>query len=206
MVSFATPKNYFNRGLNPTPKMLALLVLVVVVIAGAVVFGLWLVRFRQVKPPEATLPEGPPIVNPEGKAAFKYYPKGGSAPDFRDGSNGPLTVTMERNGDQVILNWDSTIKVAVVRVLDLGQIYNLSDEKLVWQIQNYDPQKPTATQAKNQPAIAPPYQLGEMPDGFFAAQKLAPELQLKKDARYSVELLGANQEGLPILGVYTFTY
>jgi hypothetical protein len=164
--------------------------------------------FSEIESPGVNLSKEPPIINPEGIAAFKYYPGGGNAPDFRDGSNGPLEVKMERKGDNLVLSWDKGVGVSVVKTFDLGKVYKLNDQKLIWQIQNYDPANPqTASQsAKNQSFITPPYQLGEKPDGFFVGKDLNQNLELKKGSRVSVELLGLNEKTLPTLGVYTFDY
>ena len=152
----------------------------------------------------------PAIVNPKGTAAFKYYPKGQDAqgqtgPDFRDGSNGPLEVKMERKEDRIVLSWDPSVKVTTVKVFDLGKIYKLKDQVLIWQIANYNPERSTLEAESDQIGhISSPYTLGEI-KGFFLIIG-NQNLNLAQGTRYSIEITGINTEGLPTLGTYTFTY
>jgi len=190
----------------PTALIRLTLALILLAVLVAVIF-LTIYKISRLFTPSSPQPvssKEPAIVNPEGKAAFKYFPQGGNAPDFRDGSNGSLAVTMERAGEQITFNWDPKVKISVVKVFDLGKIYNFKDNKLVWQIENYDPKNP---KPQNQTKfITSPYELGTTPDGFFLDPNSNKELELKKEGRYSVELTGLNEKNLPTLGVYTFDY
>ena len=182
-------KKYFRL------SILVFLILVSIIASATIIFT------KQTKKSDE-----PPIVNPSGKAAFKYYPEGGNSPDFRDGSNGPLEVKMERKADRVILSWDSSVKVSVVKAFDLGKIYKLGDQKLVWQIQNDNPKNPSASADPSGVSyISSPYTLGEKPKGFFLTAG-NQNLKLTSGARYSIELMGVTEQSLPTLGVYTFTY
>ena len=175
----------------------------VVVILVAILFSVGLVIYLAQR--VARESDEPPIVNPKGKAAFKYFPEGGNSPDFRDGSNGPLVVKMERKANQVTLSWDKGVKMSVVKVFDLGKIYKLKDQKLIWQITNYDPKNTAAFDPAKAAYLSSPYELGGKPAGFFLAAR-GQTLSLTKGARYTVELSGINEQGAPTLGVYTFTY
>ncbi len=180
-----------------------------ILLAIAVVFGITGGSPFKTKAPKESGNE-PVVVNPQGTAAFKYYPlgqdtQGKTGPDFRDGSNGALKVDLQRNVDKVILSWDPKVKVTVVTVFDLGKLYDLADHKKIWQIQNYDPKNPATSENTKNPSLNSPYEIGSVPLGF-SIEKPDQTLNLVKGTRYSVELLAVNEEGLPTLGVYTFTY
>lgn len=185
--------------------------LIILILVGAILIIVCLVYYfliilkSQPKPLVAEGPKEPPIVYPEGKVAFKYYPKGGNAPDFRDGSNGNFEVKLERKDNKIILSWPEKIKIANIKIIDIGKIWNLKDHKLVWGIQNYDPnQSPTSQTPQNY--ITSPYELGNRPEGFFLLKEVSAFFQAKEGTRYSIELLGLNEKNLPILGTYTFDY
>lgn len=137
----------------------------------------------------------PSIVEPEAKAAFKYFPEGGNAPDFRDESNGPVEVVLTREEDFLILDWDASVKTSVVKVFDLGELSDLNDTQEIWSIA-----------ADNEVYITSPYEVGTLPSGFSLTQGLPINLQLETGKRYTIELLAINADGLPTLGTYTFTY
>jgi hypothetical protein len=184
-------------------KVLAIFWPLAIILILIVLVFVFLIFKPQPKPPEP--PGEPPIVNPEGRAAFKYYPKGGNAPDFREGSNGNFLVELERKDNKIILSWPEEIKIVNVKVIDIGKIWNLKDHQIVWGVQNYDPNQPS-TGPTSQAYINPPYELGNKPEGFFLLKGVNNIFQASEGRRYSVEILGLNEKNLPVLGVYTFDY
>jgi|SRR3989344_3704670 len=204
-VTFKSKKPFIKIENRTTILIFGIFILLVI----AVIFGIIGKSPFKAKTPKETSSE-PVIVNPQGVAAFKYYPSGQNAqgltgPDFRDGSNAVLTVDLQRNVDKVILNWDPKVKASVVTVFDLGKLYDLGDHKKIWQITNYDPKKPTTSETTKNPLLIPPYEVGKVPSGFFV-ENPNQALQLIKGNRYSVELLAVTEDKLPTLGVHTFTY
>jgi len=199
---------YFFQGKIFKRPLVLIGILLLLIVAGLIIFLFIFLKPAgqpEMKPPEAVAPKIPNIIYPEGKVAFKYYPQGGNAPDFRDGSNGNFEVKLERKDDKVILSWFEKIKIATIKVIDIWEIWDLKDHKLVWGIQNYDPGQSSANETKLS-YLTSPYELGVKPEGFFLLKEISQQLELKSGRRYSIELLGLNEKNLPTLGTYTFDY
>lgn len=86
-----------------------------------------------------------PVINSQSNTANRYFAGESNAIDFRkDGSKGDFTVTMQKQGNNVVLNWDNTIKTSSVIVYDFGRLDILTDHKVVFGISSYKP-LPTPT-------------------------------------------------------------
>jgi uncharacterized protein YneF (UPF0154 family) len=119
MANFLSSKFSLNKNWKPSPKVLALLILGIVIIAGAVVFGLWL--GRKLVPPqqEISLPSSPEITEETFKPG-----ETGEISDQELKEKGTLPLP------QAIFNTTGVIsEVGKDRLIVQGDGTNFSDKK-----------------------------------------------------------------------------
>jgi len=182
-------------------KIKILLVLAVLFILIGVGLYFLIISKEKVPSPQAIPPEYPEV--PGQREKEKEGPLG----DFE------IQISLEREGDKVILDWQENTKVYEILVASLGFDYTDKDNKLVWRIISQSPEAiknnpktiPSAEDLnkalENRPAILPLYELLTIPQGFQLLAGSQEGFQLEKGSRYSVELRGEGK-----IGAYIFVY
>lgn len=215
-----------------SPKYIIIALLVVTLGLGGIL--IWQLRQKPVPVPEASpliAPGGQIIFKPWSKTAERYYPGGGNAIDFRDGAEGDFEIKLSKKGEKIVLDWPTEIKITEVKVYNLGELWDLQDHFVTFNIANFDisapppirkeelsPEVPEETREfpldvfpQPEVYILPPYPIGEIPEGFFDNTFYTEKFPkgsaiFEKGGRYSVELYGINPEGKYLSGYYTFNY
>lgn len=208
-------------------KYIIITLLVVALSLGGIL--IWQLRQKPFPTPERLPPIAPGgqiIFKPWSETAERYYPGGGNAIDFRQGAEGDFEIKLSRKGEKIVLDWPKEIKITEVKVYNLGQLWDLQDHFMVFNIINFDIFAPPPTREGEPPEIpelppeilpqpevylSPPYQIGEIPAGFFDITFYTEKFPkgspiFERGGRYSVELYGINPEGKYLSGYYTFNY
>ncbi|OGY22588.1 MAG: hypothetical protein A2126_04825 [Candidatus Woykebacteria bacterium GWB1_45_5] len=147
------------------------------------------------------------------------------------GPRGDFQVSVTRNSDKVILNWDKNVKVSGILLVQLGKDTTDRDNTLVWGItpsttvnienvnideitksdlEKYEKELKSSSGKKPEtPQIPSPYELLTKPEGFYYYDETIKgdqaKFKLQKGTRYAVEISGvSNGEGMR--AAYVFDY